>query len=527
MTRRVLERIAFLLVKARVPCFLLLFVVFLVPYLEGQNEIINDSGAYMSLAQSLLSGEGYRDIFLDGSPAHTKYPPIFPLLLVPVIYLCGLNLWAIRLCIVGLGVLALYAIYLYFRRVVGEREAFTILALTGVSYGIWFYAQSISSEMPYIFFSLLALLFIERYKAEQQGILAKVWLAALTVGVASLTRTLGLALLVGAVAHLAVEGRKGEGWFSRGRLAKSGLFASLGSVPMLLWLVRNWLVSGGTAPVGYLSEYGLKSYAFSYASADSGSIGLKGLLELVYHNLYVYTMACSQIIFPYFNGFTQKFAAVSLTTFVLIGFFICLIKRRTALEYYVPPYLSALLFFPASYDRYLVPLIPIIFYYFLVILYQLIRFLYMQRSFFCRQRFIMPIYSSVIVLLIGLNLYFSTQQNIFDRDATNNVRIDLDEQVYAEAIPWVVEHTDASELFMWSKPGLRYLLSKRKAVLIPSTTGATRVLKAIDEHNVDYVVIDSFSAKAVRYLKPMVTKYPERFSLLHRNETSTIYRVER
>ena len=107
MARRVIERIASLLVKARVACFLLLFAAVLSFSLQGQIEIINDSGAYLSLAQSLVSGEGYRDIFLDGSPAHTKYPPVFPLLLAPLVYLFGLNFWVIRLLSVGLGVLAL------------------------------------------------------------------------------------------------------------------------------------------------------------------------------------------------------------------------------------------------------------------------------------------------------------------------------------------------------------------------------------------------------------------------------------
>ena len=93
---------------------------------------------------------------------------------------------------------------------------------------------------------------------------------------------------------------------------------------------------------------------------DSG-----GVFELVYHNLYVYTLACARIVLPYFADLTGTYAAVFLTIFVLIGFFMCVVKRRTALEYYVPLYLCALLFFPAAYDRYLVPLIPIIFYYLL------------------------------------------------------------------------------------------------------------------------------------------------------------------
>jgi 4-amino-4-deoxy-L-arabinose transferase-like glycosyltransferase len=526
MARRVIEQIAALLVNARVACLLLLFAAILSFSLQAQIEFINDNGTYLSLAQSLVSGQGYRDIALDGSPAHTKYPPVYPLLLAPLVYLFGLNFWVMRLFSVGIGVLALAVIYFYFRRLAGERDAFTILALTGVSYGIWFYSQSISSEMPYVLFAFLALLYLERYKEAQQRILGKACVAALVVGVACLTRTVGLALLVGAVAYVAFEGQEGGRVYSRSRLAKSGLIAVLGSAPMFLWLTRNWLVSGGTVPVDYLREYGLKSYAFSYATADSGSMGLRELFELAYHNLYVYTFACARMILPYFADLTGKSAALSLTIFVLLGFFICVVKRRTALEYYVPVYLCALLLFPASYDRYLIPLIPIIFYSFLNSLHNFLEFLPMRYEFLSSQKSMKSLSISVITLLIGFNLAFSVQKTIFDKDTENNFRIDVDEKSYAEIIPWVIENTDPSSLIMWPKAGLRYMLSKRRGVGLPSTSDETRILKIIDERGVDYLVIDSFSDKAIRYLNPLIAEHPERFSLLFQNGTSAIYRVE-
>ena len=55
----------------------------------------------------------------------------------------------------------------------------------------------------------------------------------------------------------------------------------------------------------------------------------------------------------------------------------------------------------------------------------------------------------------------------------------------------------------------------------------TRILGIIDEQGVDYLVSDSFSDKALRYLNPLIAEHPERFSLLFQNGTSTIYRVER
>jgi hypothetical protein len=134
---------------------------------------------------------------------------------------------------------------------------------------------------------------------------------------------------------------------------------------------------------------------------------------------------------------------------------------------------------------------------------------------------------SILVLLFGVNLAFSIQETMIDEESENNFRIDIEEKSYAEIIPWVIEHTEPSALIMWSKPVLRHLLSQRRAVGLPSTADESKILSIIDEQGVDYLVSDSFSDKALRYLNPLIADHPERFSLLFQNGTSTIYRVEK
>src|SRR5262249_20240384 len=40
-----------------------------------------DDAIYGATAKALAEGEGYRQIFLPGSPPQTKYPPLYPALL--------------------------------------------------------------------------------------------------------------------------------------------------------------------------------------------------------------------------------------------------------------------------------------------------------------------------------------------------------------------------------------------------------------------------------------------------------------
>ena len=155
--------------------FLLLFAVLVGYGLGNQLELMHDSGVYVSLAYSLVSGEGYREIYEVGLPPHTKYPPVFPLLLAFVVYLFDVDFWAMRLLIIGLGVVALYAIYIFFRRLAGDKVALTVLVLTGVSPGIWFYSQSILSEIPYLLVSFVGLLCLEKYKDEPGHLFGNGW----------------------------------------------------------------------------------------------------------------------------------------------------------------------------------------------------------------------------------------------------------------------------------------------------------------------------------------------------------------
>ena len=148
----------------------------------------------------------------------------------------------------------------------------------------------------------MALSCLKRYQEEPDRSLSTGLIAALTIGIASLTRTIGLALLVGGVAYTMFEGGKREGLQLQKRLLKSGFLAAVASVPAILWFIRTWEVSGGTTPVAYLDEYGLKDYA----AADSGITGLRDAFELLYHNLYIYTLTCSQIIFPYISWLPEK-----------------------------------------------------------------------------------------------------------------------------------------------------------------------------------------------------------------------------
>src|SRR5262249_21956440 len=59
--------------------------------------LYHDDGIYIGSALSLARGDGYRIPHLPGSPLQAKYPPLYPLVLLPIAWIVGNSPTAIGL----------------------------------------------------------------------------------------------------------------------------------------------------------------------------------------------------------------------------------------------------------------------------------------------------------------------------------------------------------------------------------------------------------------------------------------------
>ena len=70
-----------------------------------------DNAGYLSLAQSLVSGEGYTELWDPGLSIHTKYPPVFSLIL-GLLMIAGASSWmAFKLAMAVLTSLAVLLVF--------------------------------------------------------------------------------------------------------------------------------------------------------------------------------------------------------------------------------------------------------------------------------------------------------------------------------------------------------------------------------------------------------------------------------
>lgn len=334
-------------------------------YLLGITPIIGqnyDDAHYITLAQSLARGEGYRLLSRPNQPPGVKYPPGWPLLLMPVWWLGGsfadLAAWfkvLPALLAVGLGGLT-YGWLVW--RGHSRRTAVLISLLTLFNPHIYGYATSAFSEMGYAFFGMAAVWAGEWYGRQEYAGWRTAVPAALLSAFLIYLRLFGVALAA-ALALWLLARRK---WRHLAWLA-----------PLLLLLVIPWMarqVGISQEAPGYVQEFWLKSLE----QPKLGRVTAVGMLGRVILNLRAYLLAALPgALFPTFIQTTAinmpaalRFgspilAVESLLALVVGGSVIGqILLRRTVGDWYMAIYLGIALLWPWEPVRFTVPLIPLL-----------------------------------------------------------------------------------------------------------------------------------------------------------------------
>lgn len=244
----------------------------------------HDDAMYLQSAKSLAEGHGYRIPSLPDTPYQTKYPPVFPFLMSLV--------WRMdpqfpgnlsKLTALCWSMLPLYVFLLYrvlSRWGLAPLESAAICMLTALSPHFVLASMMTMSELTFGVLSLIAIWHLERGTAESDRRL--LMLAGAAGGLAFLTRTQGIAMLIGALAFFAWK----KQW--RNAAAYGGVFGAA---------VAGWFV--WTRMHGYPGADPVTIYYVDYVRFYAASVHWKELPQLVWINVDSILSSAARLIFAY------------------------------------------------------------------------------------------------------------------------------------------------------------------------------------------------------------------------------------
>ncbi|MFH1202129.1 MAG: glycosyltransferase family 39 protein [Candidatus Omnitrophota bacterium] len=464
----------------------------------------NDDAQYIILAKALASGQGYRSINYPYNPLQTVYPFIFPLLLTPIVYFFGYNFLLMRILILFFGLGSLYLIYWMFRQKKDEEFALLCMLLVGISPILYFYQTIIISEIPYIFFSLLALFFIESY-ANTDSVLNKYLFISCGFTIISFfTRMAGISIFLGAFFYLFLKKRLTIKKINF--LKKVLVFVVICGLPFFSWIIM------GHSPVGRSFDYTDQFFAMKHYDDEAGIINFIDLFSRVKNNFKYYANALVfDQFFIYYKlpaALRNAFALFFMSLFVF-GFLEKLIIKKSIFEFYFLFYCLLFLSWPFQEMRFLVPILPFSTYY---LVSGLITFASRIKKV---SYLFLVITLSVIILFDFLGLNYISKRFIRITHGQSPV------------YKWVIKNVPLNSVIIYRFTATMFLLTGRKTILYPWTNSDNRFFRYLRMFNIDYVIVDKITTETVKYLIPFIEKYPEIFTSVAKFRNSEVFKIEK
>ena len=478
--------------KQRLPWVLIgLLPLFLLPVTGELGDLGGDSAQYLLLAHSLAGGHGYRELWTPGLPAHGFYPPLFPALLVPAELIGAGGFLAHHLTIVlcALGCLALTA--LLFLPHVGVAGALAAAALLGGGTFFVFSLLRILSEVPFLLFTLGALLALQRFRGGGGGTRSAALCGAL-VGAAWLTRSAGIALFAALVPFVV----------ARRRWTPIALFLAAALAP-----VAAWTVAGGG---GYLGQL----LAKNPYDPTAGPATAADLLQRVSLNARFYAAELPARLVAEWLPRPVGWGVLALCA---AGLLLMLRAPTRPFAFVVGAQAALLLVWPWADPRFLVPVLP------LLVLALLLPF-----------RNGKPLIVAAALLgavqLFGdarlLRAHFRDLDFHPPPGMGGTIRFArwFDAHTWGEKSPAAVRvfgryialarkarDADGEAVLLCRKPTIAALLGGVQAAAYPFTRDPERALREIEARGRTLILEDEFDPLTREYLGPALRAHPERF----------------
>ena len=518
----------------------------------------HDDGIYVATARSLADGQGYRILSLPDEPAQTKYPPLYPLILsliwrVQPAFPDNLTLMMVLSVIAALSFLLLTRRYLVSSEYASPLQALIVVALTALNWRTVILSTSVYSEMLYAALSVGGLQLAEKHLNGKTGRMSGMILGLL-IGLAFLTRTSGIALLVALAAYSLLKRQ----W------RKALLPVGIGMVFVLAWAAWCYVNKNASQDLNapfYTSYFAHLNQVVTDLQAQGGSSRLAVHFGMALENfiggiLVSIPLVCTGLNYQVLARLSEYLPGAGLGILFLIvilvsaGFIRTASKRVRLLHIYLVMSLGLYLFWlpSVSYDRFLMPMLPFLLLFLVCELGMLVSLARKGlQSGEAWGKVSGSFISFILFALIGLTLYgygsgayssFKSLQPSASRAADD-----------AQAISWIKENTASSDSLVCYRDPKYFLYTGHKAVRsFPMTEGysweedqssmeklAHAVFRIIDEARARYIVVTATDFELEdrpeqhrKTFDSLIEQHPQNFVLVYEStdRRTRIFRID-
>jgi 4-amino-4-deoxy-L-arabinose transferase-like glycosyltransferase len=222
-------------------CFIVALVLGLLMTQAGPG-ISPDSAYYIRTGESIFHGQGFYQI--EGEP-YTQWPPLYPLSIAAFMHLGFDAEQAARLIPILCFALFMFPVFFLGKVLCSVVAGYAACLILLVFTPLLFITSYAWTEMPYIFFSLMAILFLVKFGENDRAGTTMLCFAGLFTALAILSRYIGVVLLpVGLVAIILKNKSR-----LKNMVYQLSLFGLISVLPIVFWLYRNFTLTGNL--VGY------------------------------------------------------------------------------------------------------------------------------------------------------------------------------------------------------------------------------------------------------------------------------------
>ena len=462
-----------------------------------------DNAGYLTLAYSLIENGEYTDLYDPAQPAHTKYPPVYAMVLAMAMAL-GARTWTAFKTVSAVAVLvsvALAAGWAWRRR--GWSFGITIGVLLAFANTFLYHSQWILSDPVFLAFTLVALLAFDRVDAlarpgiapSAEGSVGEIpdgdrrWLVlgCAAAILAFFTRSAGVPLVLAVFGWLLLRKQK------RALIA----FAIAFGVPAFLWWIRSRALGGP----GYAGEFWL----VNPYQPDLGRAGPLRMVERLASNAWLYVGTEIPAGLTGARNLTATFGGLVLFALAVVGW-IKRLRFAGVAELFVPLYLGLILLWPEvwSGDRFALPLFaPILFYAGETIVRA-------SRPFHRWAPHWVSGAVAIVILIPAVGAWrTSARQAAICRDrvqvgAFGCYRERMQE--FVSAAEWSTQNLPDGAVVFTRKPRIFYLLSGVPSAVFPFSDDPQVLADAAIATGARYVIVDYLDSVSAFYIVPALEK---------------------